>query len=60
MHRPFVNVGLRAVNVGLHAIVNVVNVGLRALVNVGLHAVIFLQVLESSLYRGGSTEIFNL
>ena len=35
------NVGLRAVNVGLHAVVNVVNVGLRALVNVGLRAVIF-------------------
>ena len=32
MHRPFVNVGLRAV-------VNVVNVGLRALVKVGLRAV---------------------
>ena len=38
MHRPFVNVGLRAVNVGLRAVVNVVNVGLRVLVNVGLRA----------------------
>ena len=60
MHRPFVNVGLRAVNVGLRAVVNVVNVGLRALVNVGLRANYFLQVLETSLYRGGSAEIFNL
>ena len=41
MHHPFVNVDLRAVNVGIHAVVNVVNVGLRALVNVGLRAVIF-------------------